>query len=157
MKEAIRKKQVYPFFKKLERLLDKDYGFENQVIIEYRTRPGSRVWLHYLLETDKNGEEKYITEMLENDFEGIYTKSFTLFFGEKLQYYITEGTADNRHFKENKTFCGGSENFFHRERRLQMLNDMLVSAGNEDKKELFRLMDQYVSMDYLTERLFHRL
>lgn len=157
MGEALEKRQVYPFFQNLERLLDKDYGFENQVIIEYRAKPESKVWLHYLLETDGSGEEKYSTECMEENFEGIFTRSFTLFYGEKLQYYITEGTADNRYFKESRTLCGGKENFFKRERRLQLLNDILVCAKQENETELFQRMDKYVSMDYLAGALFKRL
>lgn len=155
--EALRKGQIFSFFKELDRILDKDLGFENQVIVEYKTRPGSKVWLHYLLETDGTGEERYITESMENDFEGIFTRSFTLFYGERLQYYITEGTADHRHFKENRTLCIGSENFYHRERRLQMINDIMVSVRMEDQKSLFSMLDKYVSMDYLVEQLYKRL
>lgn len=153
----LRMGEVYPFFKELEQLLGVEFGLEHQTVIEYRTRPGSRVWLHYYLETNGTGEERYVTEQLVQEFEGIYTKSITLFFGEKIHYYITEGTMNNRRLKENHVLCGESIKAPFRERRIQMINEMLVKEKQDDMENLFQTMDRYVSMDYLTERLFKHL
>ena len=159
--ESVEKSQVYPFFKDLERILNMDLGFENQVFVEYRTRPGSKVWLHYQLETGKTeGEKEPKTdkmEAMENGFEGIYTRSFTLFYGEKLHYEITEENETESGLTQRGTLYVGEEQFCYKEHRLQMINHMIISERLEDQKALFQLLDQYISLDYLVEQMFRRL
>ncbi|MFQ7713274.1 MAG: DUF5717 family protein [Agathobacter rectalis] len=49
--------------------------------------PGTHVVLHY--SRDEDGEEFNSEDMVEM-YDGIYVKTFVIFFGELIRYYITE-------------------------------------------------------------------
>ncbi len=154
--EALKKGQIYSYFPALERLLKKDLGLCNQVIIEHKTTPGSQVWLHYLLETKEEGEGKYRSEKMEAVMEGIYTRSFTLYDGEKLHYYIREGNGENLYLKEEHTICGVADRE-ESDRRFSLLNQIVADSNQENWDGMFAKMDQYIFNDYLVEKLYKPL
>ncbi|MBO7600930.1 MAG: hypothetical protein J6S95_07265, partial [Lachnospiraceae bacterium] len=64
--------------------------YSDKTIIEYKSEPGARVYIHYIIEGDEDIRAEYVTEEMREMFGGVFAKSFILFFGENLQYYVTE-------------------------------------------------------------------
>ena len=46
--------------------------------------------LHYYITDYKGKEQEERTEPMLNMYEGIFSKEFTMFYGERLTYYIVE-------------------------------------------------------------------
>ena len=70
---------------------------DDKTFVECRAVPGAKVTLFYRLDTGLGAETAYKCEPLKEMYQGIFVRTFTLFYGETLQYYfqIDEGDKDN--------------------------------------------------------------
>lgn len=154
LKEYMHRNMYFKFFSAYTHLIPELSAFEDKAIIEYRTNPANRVIIHYILEEPGESEDVYKTEEMRNMFGGVFSKEFVLFFGENLQYYITEekGTveqltvSDSVSISESAGVAGES--------RYSMLNDMVVSKTLQDDETLMKLMEEYVDADNFATQLF---
>ena len=85
--EYTRRNMHFAFYKRLNQDLVLKYHLYDKVFLEYRTNPHSHVMLHY--SRDEDGEN-FIKEDMLDVYDGIFVKSFVMFFGEAVQYYISE-------------------------------------------------------------------
>ena len=92
------------FFKDLPLEITNQYPINELRYIEHRTKVGTKVVLHYRIDTDE-----FIHEEMVVLFPGVYGKEFVLFFGDTFEYYISEwidneeetvlsGTVENREY-----------------------------------------------------------
>ena len=101
--------------------------------------------------------ESYINEEMNDVFEGVFVKSFTLFFGETVEYYITEeeGMSSEATESNRLTNCDVCD---HTGRsRFEMMNAILFAQSIGEEKELLELMGDYERQDKLNEKLFHMI
>ncbi len=120
--------------------------------MEYRTEPGSKVFLHYSLDTEEKEQLEYRIEKMEHIYEGIYGKQMILFYGEKLQYYISEENESGTGLTESDAVSISHWNSIGRDSRYDMLNDMCVSVEMQDEQTLAELMEQYLKKQKLVEK-----
>lgn len=136
-------------FKKLQQELGLKLGIGSKTTIEFITNPEHKVEIHYIF-----GNSDYIDEEMINVYEGIFVKEVTMFFGENIQYYITESHDDNEtvvesgNLKRTEVAIDNNENFY------DMLNDILISASLNDDLTTLELMKQYDNTKYVTGKLF---
>ena len=64
------------------------YQLDDKTYVEFHGSPKWKVTLFYALDTGLGAEPEYKNEPLYDIYEGIRTKSFTLFYGETLHYYF---------------------------------------------------------------------
>ncbi len=126
----------------------------DKTIIEYRTNPSYRVMLHYILENGQNDDETYHTEEMRNMFGGVFTREFILFFGENLQYYITEEQNGKEVLTASDSLSVSDTSDSKIESRYTMLNDMVVSRTVKDDNTLLDVMREYVEADAFAHRVF---
>ena len=126
----------------------------DKTIIEYRTNPNYRVMLHYILENGQNDDETYHTEEMRNMFGGVFTREFILFFGENLQYYITEEQNGKEVLTASDSLSVSDTSDSKIESRYTMLNDMVVSRTVKDDNTLLDIMREYVEADAFAHRVF---
>ena len=89
LEECIKNGYQFAFFQKLPAELLSPYQLDDKVFVECIANPEAKVTLHYACDTGLGLEMKYKTEPMRYHYEGIYTKAFTLFYGETLHYYFT--------------------------------------------------------------------
>ena len=126
----------------------------DKTIVEYRGRPGAKVTIHYIIQQEGNEEAEYRTELMREVFGGVCFKEFILFFGESLQYYITEEWNGEEQLTESGDLQKSDIHGKNPDWRYEMINDILVSCVLEDFDTLDGLMDQYYRREYLGENLF---
>ncbi len=127
---------------------------EDKTILEYRAYPGSKARVHHVLLHENGESEEYTSEYMREAYGGVFFKEFILFFGESIQYYITE----ERNGKEQLTVSGtlqkkdtpGGEG----NSRFQLINDIIISKNLQDADTLDNLLEEYYRKDYLGGRLF---
>ena len=96
----------------------------------------------------------FLWDDLKSLFGGVFSKEFILFFGENLQYYITEEAAGEEKLTYSdsigisETISGDDSSRYH------ILNDMGVAKNLKDENTLIDLMNEYTKKDYFTERGF---
>lgn len=144
----------FKFFSYYSELVPEISDYMDKTIIEYRTNPEYRVTLHYILDGSGEDSEEYHTEEMKNMFGGIFSKEFVLFFGENLQYYITEDQGGREVFTQSDSVSISDTTDNRVESRYTMLNDMVVSKTVQDEDTLLELMKDYVEADAFAKRIF---
>lgn len=145
----------FSFFNRFNNLVPELSDYVDKTIIEYRTNPEYRVTLHYIVESNGNvSDDDYHTEEMRNMFGGVFSKEFILFFGENLQYYITEEQGGKEVLTASDTVTISDTNDSKTESRYSMLNDMVVSSTIQDENTLIELMKDYVEADAFARRVF---
>jgi hypothetical protein len=144
----------FAFYKKLDHRLVLKYHFYDKMFLEFRTNPRKHVILHY--SRDEDGEQ-FIAEDMPEVYDGIFVKSFVMFFGEMVQYYISEEYANEVQVTESSRFVNNDVYSQTDESRYSMLNQMMISYTLQDEEELTRSMREYVDTLEASERLFRLL
>ncbi len=144
----------FTFFSKYADLVPEISDYLDKTIIEYRTNPNYRVMLHYILEDGTDNDENYHTEEMRNMFGGVFMREFILFFGENLQYYITEEQNGKEVLTASDSLSVSDTSDSRVESRYTMLNDMVVSRTVKDDNTLLDIMREYVEADAFTHKVF---
>lgn len=143
--------QVYKEYQGYVPQLD---AYQDKTIIEYRARPGSRAVIHYVIQKDGDAQGEYRQEEMRDMYEGICVKEFILFFGERLQFYITEESAGGEQLTKsgavNKSDIG-QDSF---ESRFSMLNDMMIGMTLHDYDTVDDLLLEYYKKNYMVDAVF---
>lgn len=128
--------------------------YYDKTIIEYKTRPGTTVRIHYMLESKEVQGGEYHTTEMKDVYGGVCCCTFSLFFGEKLLYYITEEAGDQEELTESGSV---SRNDMGRDGfncRFEMLNDIMISETLQDYETMNSMLMEYEKTDYMQELLF---
>lgn len=151
LKYYIYNNMYFDFFARLDyRLLEK-YFIYDKAFLQYESTPGTHVVLHY--SRDEDGEEFNSEDMVEM-YDGIYVKTFVIFFGELIRYYITEEHDNSIEVKEsNRLTCNNipSDNDHS---RYNLINEMIISDTLSDETTLKSNIDEYKRLDAATKQLF---
>lgn len=136
-------------------------GFENmtrcmgdKTIVEYRTRPGGRASIHYVIVNENGESDEYLTEYMTEVYGGVCFKEFVLFFGESLLYYIMEEYDGEKELTESGTIqkseitgeTGG--NYY------ALVNDIMISKTLQDYDTLDELYEDFCRKAYWNKQLF---
>ncbi len=152
--ELIKKDIFFPFFLRYKHILPIIMLQEDYTYIEYRGEPGCRAVIHYVIEKEGVSGSKYHNEEMEEVYSGIFLKKFVLFFGERLQYYITEEGNGKGNLTESGTIEGSSMVDGGAESRFKLLNDMAVSQSLEEYESMEEIACEYARKIWQCERLF---
>ena len=124
----------------------------DKTMFEYRENPLGTTQIHYIQE--ENQENEYQVEPLKQIYPGVETKEFILFFGEALQYYLTQSGQKEDSVVESGRLMRSEATITRGESRYELLNDMLISYAMRDEKTLQVLIDKYLKEDYIAEYVF---
>jgi len=145
-------RKYFSFYQKLSEQIPLPFALRDKTILEYRTEPGNKVSLHYNLDKEEKEHLDYRTEQMEHIYEGIYGKQMILFYGDKLQYYITEEAEGKSKVTQSDAVKISHWSNVHGESRYDMLNDMAVSIEMQDEQTLVQMMENYLKRQELVER-----
>ena len=144
----------FKFFQEFKDSVPELLEYMDKTVIEYRTSPSSRVTLHYIFMDEAGGEDEYHTEEMRNVFGGVFSREFILFFGENLQYYITEEQNGKEMLTASDSISVSDTRLNQMESRYSILNDMVVSKAVSDEDTLMKLMQEYVEADSFARKVF---
>ena len=144
----------FAFYKRLDKRLVHKYHLYDKVFLEYRTSPKKHVVLHY--SRDEDGEN-FVKEDMPDVYDGIFVKQFVLFFGEMVQYYITEEYGNQVEVTQSSRLTSTDVYSQKDESRYNLLNQMLMSSTLQDEKSLYHNMKQYAGFDEVTKKVFKLL
>lgn len=145
----------FPFFREYAGELPVMAQFEDKTMIEYKTRPGVRTMIHYIVERGENTESEYRKEEMKDMFGGIRVKAFVLFFGERLQYYITEEADGREQLTESASVSKSDILQEVKEDRFNLINDIVVGKTLQDYDTVDCLMEEYFKKEFITSQIFH--
>ena len=151
LKYYIYNNMYFDFFARLDyRLLEK-YFLYDKAFLQYESTPGTHVVLHY--SRDEDGEEFNSEDMVEM-YDGIYVKTFVIFFGELIRYYITEEHDNSIEVKESNRLTCSNIPGDNDHSRYNLINEMIISDTLSDETTLKSNINEYKRLDAATKQLF---
>ena len=145
---------VLPLYKEYQGYIPQMDEYQDKTMVEYRARPGSRAVIHYVIQGEGSTGNEYCKEEMRDVFGGICVKEFILFFGERLQFYITEESENGEQLTKSGTINKsdiGQENF---ESRFTVLNDIMTGRTLHDYDTVDGLLREYYRQDFMVDKIF---
>lgn len=151
LKYYIYNNMYFDFFARLDYRLLERYFIYDKAFLQYESTPGTHVVLHY--SRDEDGEEFNSEDMVEM-YDGIYVKTFVIFFGELIRYYITEEHDNSIEVKESNRLTCNNIPGDNDHSRYNLINEMIISDTLSDETTLKSNIDEYKRLDAATKQLF---
>lgn len=154
LRELVDEHIVLPVYKEYQGYIPQMDAYQDKTMVEYRAKAGSKAVIHYVIQSENGAENEYCKEEMKNMFAGICVKEFILFFGERLQFYITEEVDGNEQLTKSGTINKsdiGQDNF---ESRFTVLNDIMIGKTLHDYDTVDDLLGEYYRQDYMTDAVF---
>lgn len=149
------KKQIFfPMYLCYRRWISKLDLMDDRCYIEYRGKEDSRVVIHYAIEREDRQEKEYRKEEMLHMYGGIYVKSFVIFYGERIRYYITEEDGRQEKLTQSSSLQREAMNGASQDNRFQLVNHMIISHDMRDDKTYGKLAEEYAYKDYRVRHLF---
>lgn len=153
LKECMDRNMEFAFFHKLSAELLSPYQLDDKTYVEFHGSPKWKVTLFYALDTGLGAEPEYKSEPLYDIYEGIRTKSFTLFYGETLHYYFQseykgkiKKTAERTMTMSRVEGAPGS--------KYQMINQILSARRLDKDAEVAAKLKQYLRQEQYVNEMF---
>lgn len=127
---------------------------EDKTIIEYRTRPGGKARIYYVIVHDNGESGGYLSEYMWDVYGGVCFKEFVLFFGENLQYYIMEETDEGEELTESGNLQRSDTLGEKVDSRFDLINDIVISKTLQDYDTLDGLLQEYFRREFMNDELF---
>ena len=145
---------VFPFIAEFKDISAVAAQISNKTMVEYRGTPETKTVINYFISKDGAESEGYSREDMSDMYGGIYVKSFLLFFGESLQYYITEEKDGEPQFTESETVSITETLGDSNSDRYTLVNDIAVADSLKDYETTARLLEEYKYKEYLVNNIF---
>ena len=112
-----------------------------------------RSTLVYALDTGLGRKLEYKTEPLKNVYQGIFTKPFTMFYGETLHYYFLE-ECDGQTKKSPERVLNMSKVEGTPFSKYQMINQILSARKLDKHDEVKKALKQYLRQEQYVKEMF---
>lgn len=153
LEECVKDNMTFTFFRRLSPKLLEPYQLDDKTFVEYHASPDAKVILFYGLDTGLGKEMEYKTEPLHDVYEGIFTKTFTLFYGETLHYYFQiEENGKIRKTQERVITMNRVEGI--PESKYQLINQILSARRLEKEQEVLEKLRQYQHQERYVKEMF---
>ena len=153
LKKCVEKEMVFSFFHRLSPELLGPYQLDDKTCVEYHGAPDAKVTLVYALDTGLGRQPEYKTEPLRNVYEGIFTKTFTLFYGETLSYHFCEERkGEKKETPERVLSMSKVEGTPFG--KYQMINQILSARKLDKDEEVASRLKQYLHQEKYVEEMF---
>lgn len=152
LRELLAKEMYFPYFKEYADNIAFMRQFADKTMVQYKVPKGSRAIIHYLVEKD---EGEYTMEEMTNMYGGICVKQFILFFGEKMQYYITEIGEGKEHLTQSGTLSRSDTDREQKESKYNLINDIATCRTLDDEDTMGTLLREYFEKEFMVDKLFH--
>lgn len=153
LKKMENKSLLMPFFKNFPEEIRIPRQMRDRYYVEYHTEQGRKVRIHYIF-VENEQEEGFADDDMRDIGFGIYVKDFILFYGETMQYYITETGAEQNIITESREVSLEPELYGCEENRYHQLNLIITAKKMNDEKTVIKLIENYALNDYAVKRLF---
>lgn len=145
------------FFRNYKNNPQVEQEMSDKVIFEYRGNSETKAYIHYCL--TEEGQEPGPTqcELLREVASGIFCKEFILFFGETIEYYITEEGVLNEEDGTEQILESGTltkEDPASGAGRYRLINDVVASRCMGEYEKMDALLEKYYKREYLNAKLF---
>lgn len=124
-------------------------------VLEYRGKASGPVWVRFAKYTEgKEEPESLQSEVMELVCEGLYARSFLLFFGERIHYEIFGLEGTEQKLLKQGVLQRGQDLEKQAGSRFAKINHMLALREKRDNWELYQELEAYFGQSAVAEQLF---
>ena len=87
-------------------------------------------------------------------FAGIFVKSFLLFYGESIQYYITEENGNREQLTQSSVVEKTEDEFCERSWKYTMINEAAIAKEMNDYKSCEENLYECMKKEYVLRKIF---
>lgn len=143
----------FAFFHKLPAELLSLYQLDDKMFVECIADPDAKVTLHYALDTGLGVAPEKKTEPMRCHYQGIYTKPFTLFYGETLYYHFTiEKGGKVKETPEREMQMSKVDGL--PSSKYQLINQILSARRLEKDQEVQKSMKHFLRQEQYVKEMF---
>ncbi len=142
------------FFKSFKECEAVQQEIADKTILEYHTSPQIKARVHYVIPGEDGGAGEYTAEYMKEVYGGVYFKEFVLFFGESLQYYITEERDGQEQLTESGTLSKNEEYITEGSGRYELINDIATRKSLQEYTVMDNLLVEYYRKDFMNGKMF---
>lgn len=153
LKKMETKGLLMPFFKDFPMDIRIPREMRDRYYVEYHTEQGRKVRIHYCF-VDSDTDGSFAEEDMKDIGFGVYVKDFILFYGEAMQYYVTESGSEQNLITESREVMLEPELYGCEENRYHQLNLIITAKKMNDEKTVIKLIENYALNDYAVKKLF---
>lgn len=124
-------------------------------VLEYRGRTDGPIWVRYAKYSDTQEEpDSFESDVMDIVCEGICSKAFILFYGERLRYDILMLDGTDKKILKQGILQRGQEMEKSMTGRFSKINHMLFLREKHEDKQLYAELEAYYRQKTMTEQLF---
>lgn len=157
IEELLRDSIYFSFYRSYADMIPALQRIADRTYIEYKASPNTKVMLHYVIKKDNEDNNVYKTEQMRNMYGGTFVKVVILFYGECLQYYITEEADGKEHLTESRTIYQNEEEKVSEGGRFTQINDIALASTMQDYDTVHTMLQEYFELDMKVNALFKPL
>lgn len=154
LKEFLAEKIHLDFFREYRDVPQVQLAMGDKTIVEYHAAPRSRACIHYVILRENGESGEYAAEYMREVYDSVFFKEFILFFGENLQYYITEEKNGAEQLTESGTLQNSDTGGREEDSRYHLINDIVISKTLQDFDTMDDLLEEYYKKEFMNGRLF---
>ena len=147
--------KVLPEFLRLCKYFSLPESLEDKRLIEYRTNPKHRVTLHYSYRVAGKRQQRDVP--MRDICYGIFVKELVLFYGETIEYIITDEADGESTVSEKTTLVGTLDKNNESTSRFSMINRIIASEKDGDREKALDLLDHYIKDEFAISQLFREI
>lgn len=154
--DQLLKEKIYlSWMQPLKVLYPKLSDWEAFQVLEYRGHFAGPVWVRFEQYVEgKEEAESFRSEVMEPVCDGVYTKKFLLFYGERI-YYEVFGLEGTGHKQLGQGVLQGGNAFTQSSNsKFSRLNHMLLLREKRENWELYQELELYYGQSAMVEQLF---
>ncbi len=151
IQKLVQKKLIFGFYKNFEGKIALPAYMLDKYYVEFCTNPNNKLKIHYSCGYDT---DEMIEEEMENVCYGIFVKELILFYGENLQYFITEESENGVEIVESRMISHTDTEMASGTTKYGKINEILMTMELQDEKTLYSLLEQYYKEEYAIKRHF---
>lgn len=155
LRQLLAENLYFPYFKEYADHIAFMRQFADKTMIQHKLEEGSRAVIHYYMEKDGSRQGEYVQEEMQDMFYGICVKQFILFFGERLQYYVTETDGENEQLTRSGTLSRSDTDREQKESKYNLINDIAIGRTLHDDNTMETLLYEYYEQEFTVNQLFH--
>lgn len=153
LQEFCKKGMAFGFYRRFTADLLSPYQLDDKTFVECHANPEAEVTLYYALDGGLGLDLEYKCEPMSNVYQGIFTKTFTLFYGETLHYYfVTEWNGQKKKSPERVITMNKVEGIPMS--KYQLINQILSARRLEKDQEVMAELKVYLRQEQYVKQMF---
>lgn len=144
---------MFRFFERLPEQMRSPYQLDDKAFAECRTAQSAKVTLYYAMDHGLGSTLQYKSEPIKDSYQGVFVKTFTLFYGEVLHYYFVIQLKDEQKKTQERTLTVGHLDM-NSQSKYQLLNQMLAARRLGKNQEILSKMKNYLQQEHFVKAMY---